>query len=217
MDAESCLRREFGATLIDVRIKGLALVVALGAGGCHASVNANVKAGGSATEEQNLDEGSPEPGTSKPLVGDSDAEKPAAKAALLGARHDLHIAASAKQPTCTCVAAAVGAPDSPSFTWEAGAPALDPSSQEVVALTSEGIKCDAETPKDTLGASYWGYKVEGNDVVVIVENARFGRPITGGAIIPKPQPGGHVYLQPASKSVPYGRPLSGGGQRCQLQ
>lgn len=204
------------ATLITVRIKGLALVFVLAAAGCHASVSADVKASGGAQQES-LDEGTPEPGTSQPLVGEPDAEKPSGPTALLGARHDLRLAASVTQPTCTCVAAAVGLPDSPSFAWEDGKPALDPSSQQVMALRSEGIQCSAEIPKDTLGASYWGYKVKGNDVIVIVENARFGRPITGGAIIPKPQPGGHVYLQPASRKVPYGRPLPGGGSRCQLQ
>ncbi len=205
-----------GATLLAVRIKGLALAAVLAAAGCHASVNANVKASGGA-EQESLDEGTAEPGTGQPLVGEPDAEKPSGPTALLGARHDLRLAASVTQPTCSCVAAAVGLPDSASFAWEDSKPALDPSSQQVVALRSEGIPCSAEVPKDTLGASYWGYKVEGNDVIVIVEDARFGRPITAGAIIPKPQPGGHVYLQPASKKVPYGRPLSGGGSRCQVQ
>jgi len=95
-------------------------------------------------------------------------------------------------------------------------PKLDPDSQLVVALGSGGVKCDAPIPKDSLGASYWGYKRKGNDVVVFVENARFGRPITHGAVIPKPAPGGHIYLQPASKRVPYGRPLDGNGHRCKL-
>lgn len=197
-----------------MRIKGLALVAVLVATGCHASVSADVKASGGAQQES-LDEGAP--GTGKPLVGEPDAEQPAGPTALLGARHDLQLSDSLTQPTCSCVAAAVGMPNSSSFKWEDGVPTLDPGSQEVVALSSQGVACSAEVPKDTLGASYWGYKVQGSDVVVIVENARFGRPITNGAIIPKPAPGGHVYLQPASRSVPYARPLSGGGNRCQLE
>ncbi len=199
-----------------MRFQGLALVAVIALSGCHASVKASVNASGSADQES-LDEGTPEPGSSEPLVGAPEVQKPSGATALLGARHDLRLAASATTPTCTCLAAAVGLPNSSSFAWESSMPTLDPESQLVVALGSDGVKCDAEIPKDTLGASYWGYKVEGNDIVVVVENARFGRPITAGAIIPKPPPGGHVYIQPASRSVPFGRPLSGGGSRCQLQ
>ena len=198
-----------------MRIQGLALVAVIAAVGCHASVSAKVKTSEDAQVE-GVDESTAEP-SSEPLAGEPDAEKPPTATALLGARHDLHLAASVNSPTCTCLAAAVGMPNESSFAWSDGMPTLDAESQEVVALTSQGIKCDAEIPKDTLGASYWGYKVEGNDVIVFVENARFGRPITTGAIIPKPAPGGHVYIQPASKKVPFGRPLSGGGSRCQLQ
>lgn len=200
-----------------MRIQGLALVAVIVFAGCHASVSANVKASGSA-EQESVDQGPPEPGSSEPLVGEPDAEKPpTTTTALLGARHDLRLAASVTTPTCTCLAAAIGPPDNASFAWNNGAPTVDPDSQEVVALSSQGVKCAAQIPKDTLGASYWGYRVENNDVIVFVENARFGRPITAGAIIPKPAPGGHVYIEPASKDVPFGRPLSGGGNRCQLQ
>lgn len=198
-----------------MRIKGLALVAVLAAAGCHASVNAKLNASGGA-EQEDLDEGTPGPAASTQLVGEPDAEKAPAGTALLGARHDLRLSDSANQPTCTCLAAATGLANNSAFSWEAGMPKLDTEAQQVVALSSEGVKCDAEIPKDTLGASYWGYRREGNDIIVIVENARFGRPITSGAIIPKPMPGGHVYIQPASRKVPYGRPLSGGGTRCQL-
>jgi hypothetical protein len=44
-----------------------------------------------------------------------------------------------------------------------------------------------------------------------VEAARDGRPLTNGAIIPKPVGQGRVLIAPASKKVPYGRPLEGTG------
>jgi hypothetical protein len=66
-----------------------------------------------------------------------------------------------------------------------------------------------------MGASYWGYEMSGNDVVVVVERAAEGRPVASGAIIPRPS-GGQVYLRAADKTVPYGRPMAGTGERCQV-
>jgi hypothetical protein len=81
-------------------------------------------------------------------------------------------------------------------------------------LSSDGQTCKGE-PKDSLGASYWGYRISGNDVVVLVEAAHGGRPLTSGAVIPKPVGPGQVYVAPASKKLPYGRPLTGGGM-CKI-
>jgi hypothetical protein len=83
-----------------------------------------------------------------------------------------------------------------------------------LALSSEGQTCTGE-PKASRGASYWGYRISGNDVVVLVEAARDGRPLTSGAIIPKPVGGGQVYVAPASKKSPYGRGKDGSDQ-CKL-
>ncbi len=94
-------------------------------------------------------------------------------------------------------------------------PAIDPESQLVIALGSEGISC-TEAAADSLGASYWGYRRDGNDVIVIVEGAKLGRPITTGAIIPRPFADGRVRVRPASKTVPYGRPLDAGQKDCAL-
>jgi hypothetical protein len=46
---------------------------------------------------------------------------------------------------------------------------------------------------------------------VLVEAARGGRPLTSGAIIPKPVGPGQVYIAPASKKLPYGQALGGKG------
>jgi hypothetical protein len=83
----------------------------------------------------------------------------------------------------------------------------------VVALTSEGTGCT--DPKGSLGASYWGYKRNGDDVVIYVENAVKGRPLTSGAIVPKPFGAGQVFVAPAERGVPYGRSPDGKGN-CKL-
>jgi hypothetical protein len=140
---------------------------------------------------------------------------PPAEPALMGARHELRLSPQLKTPTCKCVAVALGQPDDAAFEWQTVAPKIDPTAQLVIAMSSEGIACDGE-PKDSLGASYWGYEQRGDDVVVVVEAAKFGRPITAGAIIPKPFGQGHVYLRPASNAVPYGRPLEPGQAMCRV-
>jgi hypothetical protein len=136
------------------------------------------------------------------------------EAALLGARHDLRLAVDRATSQCQCLNVALGEANLPAFRWKAGAPSLDPESQLVIALSSEGQTCEGE-PKDSLGASYWGYRVSGNDVVVLVESSGRGRPLTAGGIIPKPFGDGQVFVAPAGKKTPYGR-AKDGGARCKL-
>jgi hypothetical protein len=143
------------------------------------------------------------------------ASKPPQELALLGARHDVRLASEGKSATCSCVAVVLGSPGDPALAWRSEVPQIDPASQLVVALSSDGLPCQAAT-KDSLGASYWGYKQAGNDVIVVVEAARSGTPVTAGAIIPKPGGAGQVYLQPLSRSTPYGRPLAAGEHLCRL-
>jgi hypothetical protein len=133
---------------------------------------------------------------------------------LLGARHDLRLA-SAGSATCQCLAAALGTPEAPIFSWQSEKPSIDATTQLVIALGSEGIPCDS-APEGSLGASYWGYKVSGADVIVVVEPAWPGRPITRGAIIPKPVAEGQVYVEPVAASSPYGSALGKSGARCAL-
>ena len=78
----------------------------------------------------------------------------------------------------------LGQPSDAAFRWKGTPPAIDPESQLIVGLSSEGMTC--KQPKGSLGASYWGYRRSGNDVVVFVESGVKGRPLTAGAIIPKP-------------------------------
>jgi hypothetical protein len=129
---------------------------------------------------------------------------------LLGARHDLKLQSGKATASCRCLAVALGGARSSGMLWTAAPPAIDETTQLAIALSSDGVECQGE-PKGSLGASYWGYRVAGNDVIVLVEAARGGRPLTTGAVIPKPVGPGQVIVAPTSKNLPYGRALAGQG------
>ena len=129
---------------------------------------------------------------------------------LLGARHDLKLRSGKGNASCQCLSVSLGGAQSSGMVWSAVPPAIDDATQLTLALSSEGQTCPGE-PKDSLGASYWGYRISGNDVVVLVEAARGGRPLTSGAVIPRPVGDGQVFIAPASKELPYGRPVDGKG------
>jgi hypothetical protein len=130
---------------------------------------------------------------------------------LLGARHDLKLVSTKSTTSCQCLAVALGDARDGGMAWSSSPPELDAGTQLSIALSSDGQSCRDE-PKQSLGASYWGYRLSGNDVVVLVEAARAGRPLTSGAIIPKPVGQGQVFVAPASSKLPYGRPLQGEGK-----
>ncbi|MEB2312531.1 MAG: hypothetical protein OZ921_06865 [Sorangiineae bacterium] len=195
---------------------GWVAVAAALTGGCRASVNANTSANVELHDDTDRDE--LEEGANTRSLATTTAEtgdEPVHTGAMLGARHDLKLAAGARAAACSCLAAHVGPASDPAFSWEAAPPTLDAKTQLVVALTSEGVPCDAKT-EGSLGASYWGYTRRGADVIVTVESARAGRPVTNGAVIPAPAPGGHVFIAPARRETPYGRPLVAGATLCQL-
>jgi hypothetical protein len=175
---------------------------------CKAQVQANAEAniGGEDTKDFN-----------KPLVDpaqEAPVEGASKEQALLGARPDLSYGGT-PTATCKCLAVAVGQPGDTSFHWSGERPHTSPDSQLVIALTSSGVAC-SETRGTGLGASYWGYEMKNDDVVVVVEPAVAGRPLTSGAIIPRPLGNGRVYVRPSDKTVPYGRPASGSGAMCAI-
>jgi hypothetical protein len=147
--------------------------------------------------------------TQQGLVG----AEPSGQTALLGARRDLRIAPSVTEARCQCLGVVLGPPDHPGFLWQGPRPTVNPTTQVVVGLTSEGVACD-RNPKGHV-ASYKGYAVEGNDVVVTVEVAQAGRPVTQGAILPRPAGAGQIYVRPASGDVPFGRGPDG-APRCSV-
>jgi hypothetical protein len=135
--------------------------------------------------------------------------------ALFGARHDFTVKDPSGSIACKCVAALLGPPSSGKLEWRGEMPKTKPETQLVVALVPDSGECGG-APKGAGGASYWGYRVEGNDVIVLLEDWKSARPRTLGAIIPKPPAGGQVYLGPVSRNLPYGTPVSGNGSRCAL-
>ncbi len=184
--------------------------VLIAVGGCKSSANKGAK------EEVPMHD---RPFAEDPLVEESGllAGGPAsagADVALVGARPDLQLATENPPAACECLAVHLGKANDPQFFWQSGAPRIG-SDQLVVAVTSAGVPCPAAA-EDSLGASYWGFRQEGADVVVVVEQSRDGRPMTTGAIIPRPGPGGAVYIAPQNARIPYGRPLTRGERYCRV-
>jgi hypothetical protein len=180
---------------------------------CRASVQADAQlnSGGDGKEQVRDFDRPLEPAQMKAEPAADDTKPP--EYALLGARHDLNYAGPTT-PSCQCLAVVTSdSANHPAFQWELGAPQLNPSTQQVIAFSSNGVSCEAP-PAGTLGASYQGYAVEGNDVVVFVEALGEGRPLTSGAIIPRPLGNGSVLVEPAGAI--YGKPLEGKGKRCKL-
>ncbi len=190
------------------RVLGSIVLLAFAAGGCEASLNAKVNTG-----EDDVDFDEP---ISEASAASGEDDNSLTSGALLGARHDLTLSASVqKTPTCSCIFAALGSAGDPRFEWQSTRPRTNPNTQLVVAMTSEGMPCET-TDAGGLGASYWGYVRSGDDIIVFVESARAGRPLTSGAIIPKPFGDGQVIIRPASKKTPFGRPLSKDKKSCEL-
>jgi hypothetical protein len=189
------------------RAVGQTLVLMLvAASGCNASIKADAKMRAELNERNEPTEDFDEPLASSPRGPTRTAESAgdAAAPALLGARPDLKLAPGKQSTTCRCLAVAAGTPSDAAFSWEGEAPVIDPMTELVIAFSSAGTGCTDE-PKDSLGASYWGYQTSGQDIVVVVECARSGRPVTTGAIIPRPAQDGRVYVRPADASVPYAK------------
>lgn len=195
----------------------LAALLFIGSG-CHASVQAHAGADTTGQSDAELDaEVQKERALAAPSAAASGTGPAGAAApgdhALLGARTDLSLEPAQVPGQCSCVRVALGPASLGAFKWKSTPPSIDEQTQLVLALTSDGSGC--ENPKGTLGASYWGYRRIGDDIVVYVENGVSGRPVAQGAIIPKPFGQGQVYLAPTTKQVPFGKPLNGKGN-CKL-
>jgi hypothetical protein len=194
----------------DLRLTALLLACL----GCHASVQANANASTSGQTDAELDAEVQKARAEAPPEGMAKPEPPPERERpLLGARSDLSLAPAQVTGQCACLRAALGPANLGAFRWKGERPAVDDQTQLVVALTSEGSGC--ENPKGSLGASYWGYRRSGDDIVVYVENGVSGRPLTAGAIIPKPFGQGQVFVAPRTKKVPFGKAADGKGS-CKL-
>jgi hypothetical protein len=208
-----CNGRGRGTRVWTGLVFGSLLVVASFA--CKASVQAE------ANSDIDLDEsGKPLRSFDRPMETPVSAPEPVQEGietapthALFGARHDLSYKGPANA-ACACLAVALrDRPQDAAFQWELDEPRVEPGSQWIIALSSNDVPCDSP-PSGTLGASYQGYVTEGNDVVVYVEALGEGRPMTSGAIIPRPKPSGAVFVEPTN--AVYGKPLEGKNKRCKL-
>lgn len=204
-------RQGVGRALRSVRfwvaVKCLAVCAAIGiVAGCKASAGGKINSSGDADGQASF-EGEPdvEP---EPAVQSSaalaDAEQGRGGVALLGARHDLFLRAGAPAKSCNCLRISAGQPRDQAFEWESVIPTIDSRSQVVVAFSSRGEVCEGE-PEGSQGASYHGYEQRGPDVFVMIEASRPGRPLVGGAILPRPDAGGRILVQPVPADVPYGK------------
>jgi hypothetical protein len=192
------------AAVVSVLVSAVILAAPLF--GCKASVEGGVNSGA----KDDLDKPLDKPMSAEQVSSSADTVK---DPALFGERQDLSLRAATA--TCKCLGVALGQPGDAAFHWEGERPRTTRDAQLVFAMSSAGVACP-EAGENAPGASYWGYEVVGNDVVVVVERAFSGRPVASGAIIPRPTGQGQVYVRPADKKLPYGRPMTGSGGRCQI-
>lgn len=133
---------------------------------------------------------------------------------LLGARHNVSLRSTESAVACRCVSVLLGPASMPQLAWKGEPPRIKPETQLVIALAPTS-DCPSP-PAGADGASYWGYRIQGNDVVVLLEPLVPGPPRTIAAVIPKPPAEGQVYVAPVTSGFPYGLPLDGNGTRCAL-
>lgn len=133
----------------------------------------------------------------------------------VGVRHDLSLAPSPqRKERCSCLAVEVGEPRDPRFQWAAGAPEIGPDAI-AIALSARGVPCpDGAPDEDKRRASISAVDQDGNDIIVEIEELPPGRPLATGAVIPRPAPGGAIYVRGRTPQVPYAR--APGGARCKV-
>lgn len=131
-----------------------------------------------------------------------------------GVRHDLTMATSApRSAVCSCLAAEVGMPGKQAFVWDGSVPTIG-SDALVVAVSARGVACAAVPDETKRRASISAVDRDGADVIVEIEELPEGRPLALGAIIPKPDPGGSVYVRGRSPKIPYAQAMQ--GQKCRV-
>ena len=136
--------------------------------------------------------------------------------AWLGVRHDLMLVKAPHEARCTCLAVEVGPPSDPKFFWVGSSPDVGENAL-AVAIDGRGVSCPGGDQDDRRRRpSISGVFVDGEDVIVEVEDLPFGRPLASGAVIPKPGPKGSIYMRPRKGGGFYGSSLGGGG-RCRVR
>ncbi len=112
---------------------------------------------------------------------------------LRGVRLDLTVAANqTPDKRCSCLDVVVGRPQDPKFRWAGMRPSIS-HKNIVVALSTEGSQCLGVGPNRR--PSIQAVDTEGRDVIVVVEELPANRPQALGAIVPKPRPGGSIFVR----------------------
>jgi hypothetical protein len=193
-------------------------VLAAALAGCqaHASASANMTA---TTQDDDRKYETPEPaspapaGGARPMVAPAPAA-PVDRTIFLGVVHDLSLApGAARTPACQCLAVAYGTPADPKFTWQGGPPRVDPGTM-AVAIAADGVACSARGYAPAR-ASISGVERSGDDIVLVVENVREGRPVMHGALVAAPGGKGSLVVR-ARGGAPYGAPPGGGHGPCRV-
>lgn len=201
-----------------VRYRAIALVPLAMA--CHGSMSSEARMSADLDSRATADVRGQTAETDRPLSEDEAAraraalneEAPPTAFALFGARHDFSVKDASGGIPCRCVSVLLGPPSSGKLAWQGEMPKTKPETQLMLALIPDDSACAGA---DNGRASYWGYRIEGNDVVVLLEPWKAGRPRTLGAIIPRPPTEGKVFLAPVSGKLPFGTAPDGNG-RCAL-
>jgi len=126
-----------------------------------------------------------------------------------GVRHDLGMNLTKSDGAqCGCLAVEVGSPDSDQFVWRNVKPDIH-GSKLAVAISAMKVECPggAANPADRR-PSISAVERKGKDVFVEIEESTADRPVASGAIIQSLEPGGHIYVRPRNKSIPYAQPKS---------
>lgn len=136
-------------------------------------------------------------------------------------RHDLMMSKdSPHNANCSCLSIVVAqAPSDSRLMWIDSPPKLE-GDVAVVAMSDKGVACPGLSAEAATRPSISGVERDGADVVIVVEELPQGRPVASGAVIPKPGPGGSIYVKPKGPKVVYGRPLpgaAGNAGRCKVR
>lgn len=178
--------------------------------GCSGSVRVKSSAEVNTTEPDPFAAlNDPEPASAVRSATPQPTNGSSAHLALLGARHDLDLKPH-NEPSCSCMAFAVGKPSDARFAWEGARPNASGNNTNAVAFAMVEGECEPG-----LVASYRGYELLGSDVHILLEPAVDGRPQVGGALLPAPQPGGSYVVVPP-KDAPFGRSRTPGEAQCRL-
>ncbi len=135
---------------------------------------------------------------------------------VVSVRSDLGLSPQAATAPCPCLRVAVGSPGEAIFQWFAGLPKTPPDTL-AIAVTAAGVECPGgESDESKRRPSISAIDIDGNDVIVEVEELPLGAPQASGALIPAPGPGGSVYVRAREGRGVYAR-MATPAARCKVR